>query len=139
MDLHQVIPALLGGLLIGLAVTLYLLGTGRIAGISGVFGNVVTGRGDGVAIAFLGGLIVAPWLAVTLGLQVPMLAAGPVNWPKLVLAGALVGVGTQIGNGCTSGHGVCGLANLSPRGLTATLTFMVVAGFVVACGLGGLA
>ena len=139
MDLHQAIVALTGGLLIGLAVDVYLLGTGRIAGVSGVFGSVLTGRGDGVAIAFLAGLLVSPWLAALFGLPLHTFTATTVNWPKLALAGILVGVGTQVGSGCTSGHGVCGLANLSPRSATATITFMVIAAIVVALGFGGLA
>lgn len=139
MDLHQAIVALAGGLLIGIAVDVYLLGTGRIAGISGVFGTIVTGRGDGVSIAFLAGLIASPWLALLLGQHLQTFAGPAVNWPKLVIAGLLVGAGTQIGSGCTSGHGVCGLANLSPRSLVATLTFMLIAAIVVALGFGGLA
>ena len=139
MDLHQAIVALAGGLLIGIAVDVYLLGTGRIAGISGVFGTIITGRGDGVSIAFLVGLIASPWLALLLGQHLQTFAGPTVNWPKLVIAGLLVGAGTQIGSGCTSGHGVCGLANLSPRSLVATLTFMVIAAIVVALGFGGLA
>ncbi len=139
MDLHQVTVALAGGLLIGIAVDVYLLGTGRIAGISGVFGTIITGRGDGVSIAFLAGLIASPWLAMLLGQHLQTFTGPTVNWPKLVIAGLLVGAGTQIGSGCTSGHGVCGLANLSPRSLVATLTFMLIAAIVVALGFGGLA
>ncbi|HZP10892.1 MAG TPA: YeeE/YedE family protein [Nevskiaceae bacterium] len=139
MDAHQALVALAGGLLIGIAVDVYLLGTGRIAGISGVFGTVITGRGDGVHLAFLAGLIASPWLALLLGVHLHTFSGPAVNWLKLVAAGLLVGVGTQVGSGCTSGHGVCGLANLSPRSLVATITFMGIAGIVVALGFGGLA
>jgi len=138
MDAHQALVALAGGLLIGIAVDVYLLGTGRIAGISGVFGTVITGRGDSVHVAFLAGLIASPWLALLLGVHLQTLTGTAVNWLKLVAAGLLVGAGTQLGSGCTSGHGVCGLANLSPRSLAATATFMLIAGIVVALGFGGL-
>lgn len=138
MDSHIVIASLAGGLLIGAAVDLYLMGTGRIAGISGIFGTVISGRSDAIPLLFLIGLLAAPWIAPLIGLQMPDVAHTTGNWPKLIGAGLLVGVGTHIGNGCTSGHGVCGLANFSLRGLVATVTFMLIAGVVVATGFGGV-
>lgn len=138
MDQHTLVNALAGGLLIGLAAAAYLLGTGRIAGISGIFGRVLARRRDTVAWSFLIGLLASPWIALAIGWSLPQLASAPASWPKLIGAGVLVGVGTQMGNGCTSGHGVCGIANFSPRSITATITFMLVAGIVVALGFGGV-
>lgn len=139
MTLQSVIHALIGGVLIGSSVSLMLLGLGRIAGVSGLFGSLVTGRATAVALWFVGGLIAAPWLASLLGVWTrPDYLANPV-WPKLLFAGLLVGIGTNLGNGCTSGHGICGTANLSPRSVTATMVFMGVAALVVALGFGGVA
>jgi len=122
----------LGGVLIGLASALLLASQGRIAGVSGIAGRlfVVPADGPGWRIAFLGGLLVG---GVALNLASPELI-GRTGWaslPQLALAGLLVGYGTQLGNGCTSGHGVCGLARRSQRSLVATLTFMGAAGVVV--------
>lgn len=117
--------ALAGGVMIGLAAALLLLLNGRIAGISGIVGGLLQPprKGD-VAwrIAFVLGLLLAPLLY-------QMFAALPesrieADWATLVVAGLLVGLGSRIGSGCTSGHGVCGLSRLSPRSLLATLTFM---------------
>ena len=121
--------ALAGGLLIGLAATLFVLLNGRIAGISSIVGGLLRPvRGDiGWRLAFIAGLIGAPMLyAMAAALPAPRIDAGTT---VLVLAGLLVGVGTRYGSGCTSGHGVCGLSRLSLRSLAATLAFMG-AGFV---------
>ena len=121
--------ALAGGLLIGLAATLFVLLNGRIAGISSIVGGLLRPvRGDiGWRLAFIAGLIGAPMLyAMAAALPTPRIDAGTT---VLVLAGVLVGVGTRYGSGCTSGHGVCGLSRLSLRSLAATLAFMG-AGFV---------
>jgi uncharacterized membrane protein YedE/YeeE len=122
--------ALLGGLLIGAGVTLLLLCNGRVAGISGIFGNVLHADlgSKGWRLAFLLGLVVP---AAVVGIGTPEFAGG-MTW--LAVSGVLVGVGTQLGSGCTSGHGVCGMANLSLRSFVATLLFMgtaVVTVFVV--------
>lgn len=124
---------LLGGLMIGAAAALLLLGTGRIAGISGILGGLVPPR-PGIdapgSVAFLAGLVGAPALwALTVGAPAIDIAAGT---PVLVLAGLLVGFGTRLGNGCTSGHGVCGMSRLSVRSLAATAVFMTVAALTVA-------
>jgi uncharacterized membrane protein YedE/YeeE len=119
--------ALLGGMLIGLAAAMFALLNGRIAGISGILGDLLQRAADrGWRIAFLLGLVVAPlaWRAVA-PLPDIRVSAG---WPLLVVAGVLVGLGTRYGAGCTSGHGVCGISRLSPRSIVATLTFMA-AGF----------
>jgi uncharacterized membrane protein YedE/YeeE len=121
--------SLAGGVLIGIAASLFILLNGRILGISGIVGGLLSpGRGDiGWRVAFLLGLLAAPLLYALLATpgEVRIDAA----WPTLIVAGALVGAGTRYGSGCTSGHGVCGLSRLSPRSLVATLTFMG-AGFV---------
>ncbi len=115
--------ALLGGALIGGGAVLLLLLNGRIAGVSGILGRLV--RADageqGWRAAFLAGLILP---ALVLGTGQPELLPG---WSWAVISGLLVGYGTTLGNGCTSGHGVCGLANLSARSLVATLVFMATA------------
>jgi uncharacterized protein len=123
-------PALIGGLLIGLAAAMFALLNGRIAGISGILGGLLKpARGDiQWRVAFIGGLIAAPWVyQLFTALPAVQIDAGYV---ALVAAGLLVGVGTRYASGCTSGHGVCGLSRLSPRSLVATLTFMG-AGFVM--------
>jgi len=116
--------SLAGGVLLGIASALFILANGRILGISGILGGLLrAGRGDGGwRLALIGGLLLAPavWAAVTLPV-VPRIEAGPA---LLVVSGLLVGWGTRRGSGCTSGHGVCGLARLSPRSLVATLCFM---------------
>ncbi|MCS0589183.1 YeeE/YedE family protein [Massilia norwichensis] len=117
-----------GGLLIGLGAALLLLANGRIAGISGIAGGLLRpARGDiAWRLAFLFGLFAAPlvWLAMQ-----AMPPAQIDHSPGLLaIAGLLVGLGTRFGSGCTSGHGVCGIARLSPRSLVATLCFML-AGF----------
>jgi uncharacterized membrane protein YedE/YeeE len=132
---------LLGGLLIGLASAGLLLANGKIAGISGILGrSFFPSAGDlGWRLAFLAGLPLGAWLAAraTSDLQGFSIASNPM---LLVAGGLLVGVGTQLGNGCTSGHGVCGMARGSRRSIVATGIFMVAAGvtvFVVRHVLGG--
>lgn len=129
VDIEAFTPfaSLIGGLLIGLAAAALVLVNGRIAGISGILASLVGPNGDRARWrwAFVGGLALAPavwWLAVgTHG------AGGSSASPALlVVAGLLVGVGTRIGNGCTSGHGVCGLSRFSPRSIVATAAFMGV-------------
>jgi uncharacterized membrane protein YedE/YeeE len=117
-----------GGALIGAAALLLWLTLGRIAGISGIIAGAV-GPDRAWRLAFLAGLIGAPlaWVALA-GAPALDIAAGPVT---LIFAGLLVGFGTRLGSGCTSGHGVCGLARLSPRSLAATGLFMATAAAVV--------
>lgn len=120
--------SLAGGVLIGLASGgLYLL-AGEIAGITGILRRAFAGPERGWRLAFLAGMVVAAlgWLltadvaAATAGLE-------KLTWPVLVTAGLLVGIGTDLGNGCTSGHGVCGLSRISPRSLVSVIVFMAVA------------
>jgi uncharacterized protein len=127
------ISAAIGGLLIGLSAVLLMLLTGRIAGISGIFGGLLNWRGDdrGWRIAFIAGLILAPVIAgwIGYGMASPKL---PANWVIITAAGLLVGFGTRLGGGCTSGHGICGIGRLSARSITATIVFMVTAVITVA-------
>ena len=120
--------ALAGGALIGLAAAMFVLLNGRVAGISGVIGGLLMPVKGDVAwrAVFVLGLVGAPWVyALFAALPQPRIDA---SYAALVVAGLLVGVGTRYGSGCTSGHGVCGLARLSPRSLVATVAFMA-AGF----------
>ncbi|BEP96384.1 YeeE/YedE family protein [Acidovorax sp. A79] len=117
--------ALAGGILLGLAAAGFVLFNGRVLGISGIVGGLLRPRSGDIAwrIALVLGLLAAPALyrGVVGASQGPRIDA---SWAMVVLAGLLVGLGTRYGGGCTSGHGVCGLARLSPRSLVATLAFM---------------
>jgi uncharacterized protein len=126
------VSALVGGALIGLAATVLYAMTGRIAGISGIAGGLLrSGAGVDAAwrLVFLAGLIVGAG-AVGLAGGAPPLRIDAA-WPALILGGLLVGYGTQLGSGCTSGHGVCGIARFSPRSIAATLVFMAAAAATV--------
>ena len=128
MEHFTPVSAAVGGVLIGLSACLLWLSLGRIAGISGIVGSLWTPRaGDiGWRVVFLCSLIVAPALYSLAGGRVPQIAIdAPIQ--VVVIAGLLVGVGTRLGSGCTSGHGVCGMARLSRRSILATGIFMVVA------------
>lgn len=117
--------ALAGGALIGLAAVILMALNGRIAGISGIAGGLLApGTSDrGWRIAFIAGMILAPLVYTLIAGQAPAVSF-PAGMPLLIAGGILVGLGTQLGSGCTSGHGVCGMARLSPRSIAATLTFM---------------
>jgi uncharacterized membrane protein YedE/YeeE len=135
------ILALLGGALVGLASVLLMMLTGRIAGISGIFGGCLTlAASDKVwRFAFIAGLVLAPVASGLLGYPLPK-PDMPASWALIVIAGLLVGFGARLGGGCTSGHGVCGSARLSVRSIVATVIFMASAIVVVAImrhGLGG--
>jgi uncharacterized membrane protein YedE/YeeE len=121
--------ALIGGALIGLSAVLLMATHGRIAGISGIFAGVL-GRYDDEfrwRLVFLIGLLAGAALIVLIGLFDTSTLAFPGGYAMTGLGGLLVGAGTALGSGCTSGHGICGLARLSPRSLVATLVFMAVA------------
>jgi uncharacterized membrane protein YedE/YeeE len=125
------LPALLGGVLIGLAIAMLLLLNGRVAGISGILGGLVRpepGEGPWRWLFVLG--LVGGGLVVR-ALQPSAIEATEASLPILVASGLLVGLGTRLANGCTSGHGVCGNSRLSPRSLVATGTFMAVGAAVV--------
>jgi uncharacterized protein len=128
MEHFTPVSASIGGVLIGLSATMLWLANGRIAGISGIVGSLWTPRIGDVAwrIAFLIGLIAAPapyWMS---GGELPHITVS-VPWPLVMMAGLLVGFGTRLGGGCTSGHGVCGIARLSRRSIVATGLFMATA------------
>ena len=128
------LSALAGGALIGAAVLVLFLTLGRIAGVSGMISATFRGGIDGGErawrAAFLLGLIVGPLIAATV-LGRSFVERSPASGPLLVVAGLAVGVGTGLANGCTSGHGVCGVSRLSRRSLVATAVFMAV-GFLTA-------
>ena len=118
-----------GGTLIGLSAVLLMALLGRVAGMTGILSGAIFGPDRGWRAAFLAGAIAAPVLLGALGAHIPF--DSPVPRPLLVLGGLLVGIGVSYGGGCTSGHGVCGNARLSPRSLVATVTFMLTAGITV--------
>ena len=135
------IPALIGGAIIGLAASLLLLTHGKVAGISGLYGSLLRqGTSDrAFRLWFIAGLA-AMGMLVRLTWPAAFASAWSASLPVTLLAGLIVGFGTQLGNGCTSGHGVCGLSRLSVRSLVATLTFMATGFatvFVVRHLLGG--
>ena len=125
--------SLAGGILLGLASALFILVNGRILGISGILGGLLTLKPAeaGWRVAFMLGMLAAPatlsWVAPPDLLSAPRIDA---SYALVVIAGLLVGFGTRLGSGCTSGHGVCGLSRLSPRSLVATGSFMA-AGFAM--------
>ncbi len=120
--------ALIGGVIIGAAVALFVVLNGRIAGVSGILGGLARPQAGDISwrVAFVAGLIAAP-LAWGLLAALPEIRVDT-SYLVLVAAGLLVGVGTRYGGGCTSGHGVCGVSRASPRSVAATLAFMA-AGF----------
>ena len=122
------VSAAIGGGLIGLSAVLLMLLTGRIAGISGILGGLLDWRADDKdwRIAFIAGLILAPLMAGWMGYGMPAPKL-PASWSVIIAAGLLVGFGTRLGGGCTSGHGICGVARLSTRSITATIIFMLTA------------
>ncbi|MET4161219.1 putative membrane protein YedE/YeeE [Marinobacterium sp. MBR-111] len=140
------VPALIGGALIGLSAAFLLLAKGRVAGISGIAGGIIypESRDDiGWRVVFILGLILGgflyQWSGLGAGVQHIVAVA---DKSVLIIAGLLVGIGTQVGTGCTSGHGICGLARRSPRSLVATFCFMgsaIVTVYVVRHLMGGAA
>ncbi len=117
--------ALIGGVLIGLAVSLMLLFNGRVTGISGILGGVVRPQKRDLdwRLAFIGGLLFGGIILKVLRPEV-FVQVSSAYWYDYALAGCLVGFGTLLGNGCTSGHGVCGISRLSGRSIMATVTFI---------------
>ena len=140
--MHPWLLSAIGGVLIGLSAVLLMGALGRIAGISGIASGLLVGASDrGWRVAFLLGLVAAPLLLLLIR-GASGIGAPQVSWPWMAMAGLLVGFGTRLGGGCTSGHGVCGMARLSPRSLMATLVFMaagVGTVWVIRHLLGGLA
>ena len=143
MENFTPVSALLGGALIGLASGLYLVLNGRIAGISGILGSLLTCSSPLTdrleKLAFIAGMIIAPILILAMS---PIKAQTIVtaSWPVIIIAGLIVGFGTRLGSGCTSGHGICGLSRLSARSLIATMCFMmagIASTFVIRHVIGG--
>jgi uncharacterized membrane protein YedE/YeeE len=126
------VSAAVGGALIGLAATLLMLFTGRVAGISGILAGCLdfSAADKSWRVAFIGGLVLAPLVGGLIGYPIPS-PEMPNSWSMIIAAGLLVGFGTRLG-GCTSGHGVCGVARLSLRSIIATAIFMATAILVVA-------
>ena len=126
--MHDFLIAFIGGLMLGLSVVGYLYVNGRIAGISGLIGQVLNSKSmfKTPAIWFLSGLILTPFIYGLFVQPEIELNASPL---MMIVAGLLVGFGTRLGSGCTSGHGICGISRMSKRSIVATMTFMF-AGFV---------
>ena len=122
------LSAAIGGALIGLPAVLLMALTGRIAGISGIFGGLLNPAGNdkGWRVAFIAGLILAPVLGGWIGHAMPTPQL-PSSWTVIIAGGLLVGFGARLGGGCTSGHGICGVARLSVRSIAATAIFMLTA------------
>ena len=132
--MHHFTPlsGLIGGALIGLASALLMHAAGRLAGVSGILGGLLTSAGDRAwRLAFIAGLVAAALIGPLLGTSGPARLSSS-NLVLYAVAGLLVGFGTRMGNGCTSGHGVCGFARISARSMVATLVFMAVAIVTVA-------
>ena len=129
--MNDITLALIGGGLIGLSATLLLLTHGRVAGISGILGTFIRdpAADGGLRGWFLLGLIVAGIVGAIVAPQA--IAESPASLPLIAVAGLLVGFGTRLGNGCTSGHGICGMSRLSPRSLAAVFTFMAAGAITV--------
>ncbi|PJI92376.1 hypothetical protein BC777_1225 [Yoonia maricola] len=126
------IMGLAGGALIGIAAAIYLLVNGRIMGASGIIGGLVDGSGRhdrGERTALVAGLLAVPGIAALVmgGAQTQLTG----NWAVIIIAGLLVGIGTRLANGCTSGHGVCGISRLSLRGIVATAFYIGAGGLTV--------
>jgi uncharacterized protein len=141
MENFTPVSALLGGLMIGAAAALLLVLNGRIAGISGILGGLLrpSRQEIGWRVAFLVGLVSAPFVFIAVTGNLPAVTLDT-PFGIVVLAGLLVGFGTRLGSGCTSGHGVCGIGRASPRSLAATGVFMATAittVFLMRHGLGG--
>jgi len=124
--------SLAGGFLIGLSAALFLLFNGRVAGISGIVGGLFSPwcTDAGLRLSFIAGLLLGSLILLKTG-WLPVNIQINSSFSVIAIAGLLVGYGTSLGSGCTSGHGVCGLARLSLRSLAATLTFMITAALTV--------
>ena len=129
MNSDIIYTSLAGGALIGLSAVLLMLSNGRIAGISGIVNGLLSqrfGQQQLWRVAFILGLISGPLLYALLGGELPEIVITP-HLPYLIIGGLLVGFGSTLGSGCTSGHGVCGLARISPRSMLATVVFLLTA------------
>lgn len=125
------LPALIGGGMIGLAAMLFLLGIGRIMGVSGILNNLLSKKGiTDWRLLFMVGLLISPWIYYfTVGYLPDVKVTSSV--PLLIVAGLLVGIGSALGSGCTSGHSICGISRLAPGSFVITAVFMVAGGVMV--------
>ena len=119
--------AFLGGIIIGLAVIIFFIGNGRLAGISGIVNNTLISKQNRIDnFLFVIGLVLGPiFYSFFTKNNIPFLITS--SLPIIIFAGFLVGIGTKVGRGCTSGHGICGISLLSPRSIIATIIFMITA------------
>ena len=119
--------AFVGGIIIGLAVIIFFVGNGRLAGISGIVNAALVSKQNRTDnLLFMVGLVLGPiFYALFTRINIPFLITSSI--PIIIIAGFLVGIGTKIGKGCTSGHGICGISLLSPRSIIATIIFMITA------------
>lgn len=129
--MSEYLPSLAGGMLIGASAVMLLLLNGRIAGISGIAGRLIQGMGLPINLAFVLGLLLGPLVYLLLSGEWPVIEI-TTRWPLIIVAGLLVGFGSRMGSGCTSGHGVLGLARLSPRSMVAVATFLTAGVIAVA-------
>ena len=121
------ISAFSGGILIGIAVILFFISTGRLAGVSGIVNNTLTNTKNWLSnFLFLVGLVLGPSVYVLI-LNNDIVFSMTSSLPLIIIGGILVGFGTKIGSGCTSGHGICGISRFSVRSIVATITFMIIA------------
>ncbi|MBN9074826.1 MAG: YeeE/YedE family protein [Rhizobiales bacterium] len=130
----QYLPALFGGMMLGLSAILLLVANGRIAGISGIVGRLLGGHQIWINAAFVAGLLTGPILYAAAYGRFPEVTIAA-SWPLVLVSGLLVGTGTRMGSGCTSGHGILGLARFSKRSFAATATFLA-AGMIAATTMG---
>ena len=121
------LSAFIGGVIIGIAVILFFVGNGRLAGVSGIVNNALVSKQNRTDnLLFIIGLVVGPIFYVFFTKNnIPFLITS--SLPIIIIAGFLVGIGTKVGKGCTSGHGICGISLLSLRSIIATITFMITA------------
>ena len=130
MDSIFSLPALLGGLVIGLSAALYFLFLGRVMGVSGIIGNLLSRCGFTLwRLLFVVGLLASPWIYGMIT-EVPVAEITDNRW-VLIIGGLLVGLGSAMSSGCTSGHSICGISRLSPSSVLVTIIFMVAGGIAV--------
>lgn len=125
------LPALLGGIVIGCAAVLFLIGMGRIMGVSGILNNLLSRKGiTDWRLLFMVGLLISPWIYYLAAGSLPDVEVTN-SLPLLIGAGLLVGIGSAMGSGCTSGHSICGISRFAPGSLVITVIFMIAGGMSV--------
>ena len=119
------LSAFIGGIIIGIAVALYFIGNGKLAGVSGIANNFISSKINRIDnLLFIIGLVIGPIIfSIFINDEIPFLITN--SFPLIIFAGLLVGVGTRVGGGCTSGHGICGIGRFSLRSIVATITFIL--------------